>query len=525
MRCDSLRLQGLPARALARGAALLVAAIGLAATGAAQPTGGVPPAQSAERVDFEELGRAFLAGEFGRKAELDQVSLERLVQTHCARARLGSFELAMPTRFLKDSKLARLYTQIAVRLLDLQEHLVAWMQPPPELSAQITADAATLRSWVESWKSNKLARIKGDGDLYVEFEAPADVVAARDRLHAALGDVETLGVAPQYVDGVTLVLCPTRRDFMELAGFLGLLDPSWRPANWNEGTSQWTQVWCGPVLALALEYAPWTGFDPNFAAGLDPERLDKGGLMQHVLNQAARGLIFRWFNRPRQVTFERALAAQAVIELEGRIMILDGEGGISSSGATTLPYERFVPGGLSEGGVLPAIPAAPFDMLLEGQWRKGRGSDYFVEALREGQSDGARRAAKLRENPLRKDPTAHFSIDSDRSGAKHVVTAPFLGSPGARQAYPPPEFLNDYRQFYKSYQTGFLHWLRTVGVDGEEDARAARFAEALKLLGAAEGALELDQVFEQAYGLPLSAADPDEDSLEWRFLRWLPETK
>jgi len=518
MRSRLPRRRRSPLHALAHVSALLLATIGMASVGPA-------PAQSPDRVDFEELGRSFLTDEFGRKAELGQVSLEQLVGQHCARARLGSFEIAIPKRFLKDSKLARLYTQIAVRLLDLQEVLVGWMRPAPEVSAQLAEDSATLRAWVESWKGNKLARIKGDGDLYVELEASPQVLAARDRLRAALADGHTLGVAPQYVDGVTLLVCPTRRDFMELVGFLGLLDPSWRPANWNEGTSQWTQVWFGQVLALALAYAPWTGFDPNFATGLDPERLDKGGLMQHVLNQAARGLLFRWFNRPRQVTFERALAAEAVIELEGRIMILDGEGGISSSGATTLPYERFVPGGLSEGGVLPAIPAAPFDRLIEGQWRKGRGVDHFVEALREGQEDGARRAAKDRENPLRKDETAHFSIDSDRSGAKHVVSAPFLGSWGAQKAYPPPEFLNDYRQFYKSYQTGFLRWLRAVGVDDDGDARATRFAEALALLGAAEGALDLDQAFAQAYGLPLSAETPGTDSLEWRFLRWLAESR
>jgi hypothetical protein len=515
--------------------AVLVAALGLTCLGwaspgravlrAATPAGGVAGAPAWQEIDFGELGRAFLANEFGRKAELGEVSLAMLVDEHCARARLGSFDVAMPKRFLADSKLAKLYTKVSLRILDLQERFVDWMEPTPEVATRLGADIETLRGWVGSWKSNKLARIKGDGDLYAEFEAPAEVLAARDSLHAALSDPATLGVAPQYVEGVTLLLCPTRRDFMELCGFLGLLDPAWRAENCSRGTAEWTQVWCGSVIALALEYAPWTGFDPNFATGLDPERLDKGGLMQHVLNQSARALIFRWFNRPQQVTFERALAAQAVIELEGRIMILDGEGGISSSGATTLPYERFVPGGLSEGGILPAIPAAPFDMLLEGQWRKGRGTDYFLDALREGQADGARRGAKLRENPLRKDSTAHFSIDSDRSGAKHVVTAPFLGTWGAKQTYPPPEFLNDYRQFYKSYLTGFLSWLRTVGVDADDDARAERFAQALKLLGASESTLDLDQAFGRAYELPLSAQTPEVDSLEWRFLNWLAETK
>ena len=74
--------------------------------------------------------------------------------------------------------------------------------------------------------------------------------------------------------------------------------------------------------------------------------------------------------------------------------------------------ERFVPGGNSEGGVLPVVPAAPYDTIVESQWRKGHGTDSFAEPLQEGQSAGAK-AAKKQKHARAKDKLAHFVLQSE----------------------------------------------------------------------------------------------------------------
>jgi hypothetical protein len=189
-----------------------------------------------------------------------------------------------------------------------------------------------------------------------------------------------------------------------------------------------------------------------------------------------------------------------------------------------------VPGGLSEGGVLPPAPAVGGDALVNCRWRTGAGADYFVAALREAQVEGAKVAAKDRSNARRKDKLVHFPIGSDESGAQWIAHAPFLGAHASAQAYPEPEFLNDYREFFKAYQSAFYHWLETTAepVDG---SRGDAFATFLRLLGKPVTDVEpitkpeIGAALEEAYGLPFSGPDGSVDSLEWRFLTWLAEQK
>jgi len=483
---------------------------------------------SAQGIAFEELGRAFLKLHCGRKAQAGSCALEEVVAREYVRVRLGAFEVALPAASLTDRKLAEDFRSIAIGLLDLQGRFARWQELPTEVLASLDEDLGQLRDWAGTWTTPSLARMgrADEKELLSALGAPEVVRSAAERLRATTSGEGAKVLAPQWVGGVSLVLCPKRRDFMELIGFLGLDDLEWRNQHWMEGADQWTQVWKGTLLVLALEYAPWTGTDPGFHTSMPADRFDKEGVLQHALNQAARALLFRVINRGDMDHFARALAANLVIETVGRIAVLDGEGQIRTTGARTEPYERFVPGGLSEGGVLPAIPASPLDSFAVCRWREGKGTDWFVAALRSGQKDGAKAAARDRDNRQRKDKRAHFQLDGDDGEATWTVSAPFLSSLASQQPYPPPTYLNDYREFFKSYQAAFWRWVRTQAVDGDAAASARRLEDLLRALGrAGEDGQALDEpleaVVQRLYGVPLSGSDGSVDSLEWRFLDWL----
>ncbi len=505
----------LSTRTLRTGMVALIASCLLALAPATDASQGIP----FEKLD-QDVREAFCPKEEG-------CSLDELLQREFARLRLGAFDLVYPSALLSDRERVEQLGQVARGMLKLQGHLGGWLVADPEVLAGIAKDIDTMSAWIASWNLSGLARVakEEDKDLLAALSAPPEVRDAAQRLQATMMDRAVLGVAPQFVDAVTILICPRRLEFGQLLGFLGASDPDWRAKHWVDGADQWTQYWNGPRLVLALEYAPFTGPDPQFRSSFAPKQLDPDGMLQHALNQAARALFFRLFNSSALDRLERSLSADLVIETVGRIAVLDGEGVIRSSGGQTAPYEQFVPGGSSSGGTLPPVSAAPLDHLVTSRWRSGKGQDWFVGVLREEQKVAAKTARKDRKNPKSKDNLAHFLLESDKNKDHWLVSAPFLGPHAIEQAYPPPEFLNDYREFFKSYQTAFYHWLRTTSVEDSPQASAAAFREFLVLLGIPGQTAGLDQLVEQAYQVPISARDGSSDSLEWRFLRWVSEQK
>jgi hypothetical protein len=490
------------------------------------------PSARVDGLNLEELGTAYLKLHCGKKAEPGSCTIEDVVQRDYSHLRLGAFDLAIPSLDLAETDQAEDFRTIAVGLLDLQNHFTHWQELTPEVRKVLDEDFGKLRSWVSGWTTPTLARLarSDEKDLLKAMEATDEVRQATERLRATTSGENAQVLSPQWVDGVNIVLCPKRREFMETMGFLGLDDPEWRAQHWIEGADQWTQVWKGPNLVLALEYAPWTEADPGYHTSMDPERLDPDGVLQHALNQAARALVFRILNRNDTDHFGRAVAAMLVVETAGKIAVLDGEGQIRTTGASTAPYERFVPGGMSEGGVLPAIPAGPLDKFAACRWRDSKGQDHFIGVLRSGQKDGAKGAAKDRKNKKGKDKRAHFELAGEDGQATYVVTAPFLSALAADQPYPPPEYLNDYREFFKAYQAGFWYWMRTLGVEGDAAQSARRFEELVKGLanaGVDGGAVSepIEDTVQRLYGVPMSGVDGSVDSLEWRFLDWLSKQK
>jgi hypothetical protein len=220
--------------------------------------------------------------------------------------------------------------------------------------------------------------------------------------------------------------------------------------------------------------------------------------------------------------FENGIAMNLVIEVIGQINTVDGEGQIGRSGGKTQPYKRFVPGGASEGGTLPPKNAQSRNVVVKNQWRVDNGTDHFLKALRKGQKDGAKRAAKETKHDRARDKTANFTLLSDTG--KYVVSAPFFGEHAAKQIYPPFEFLTDYSEFYRAYKACFYNWLRTQGTKkGEAAEQWARVLHALPEVDFESRPIET--VLEEIYGVPTSAANGDADSLEWRFLAYVKKGK
>ncbi len=474
-------------------------------------------------IPLEKLGKAFLERHCGETESVLACPLDEVLASDYVRLRLGAFELYYPASFLEDKQAGRDLSEASIGLLELQEHLLEWLHSGTDEASRVQADLKALRMWIGDWRPADLAKVADaeDKDLLKHLPGAEKVAEVFARTKEAMASASVLGFEPR-ADTVRIVCCPTRRDFMEVVGYVGLVAEPWRDAFWVDGVDQWTQFWIDRTMILALENSSWEGFDPEFKRGRDMRKLSKTGLVEHVTQRSGTALLNFIYARGEPQHFEEAVALNLAIAVNGRCNTIDGEEGITTSGATTLAYERFVPGGNSAGGILPAIPAAPFNMVVENHWREGGGEDYFKDPLKQGQKEGAKRAAKDKDNPLRKDKLAHFQL-TDKAGQRYVVTAPFFGPHANEKEYPPAEFLNDYREFFRSYRAAFAYWLRTRAAGEESGAKFAQVLRGLAKVGRGEGTL--DGLLEEAYGLPISAEDDSTETLEWKFLEWIAKGK
>lgn len=479
------------------------------------------PAADEPEVDFEALGRSFVEEHCpdGSVCPLDDV-----LKRHYKRADVGAFDVFFPSSGLADGRQADLFAEAVAGLFEAQRALVDWLAEDPAVARELADDVELVTKWIRKWRTKdvKSAADSDEEALWSAMQVDAEISDALARIRAVFDRAdELLGIDPRHDRRPRLLLCPRRRDFVETVGFMGLSDDALREEYWADGVEEWTYLWWGWTVILALEYSPWSGFDPEFRAGKPMNELSKTGLVEHTNQQALKVLFYHWFAREDPRHEEKGLAINLAIEVSGSANTLDGEGRITTTGAATAPYSRFVPGGNPNGGVLPAISAAPFNTVVTSEWRKGDGEDFFVGPLRKGQKEGAKVASKERDDPKARDPLAHFLLKS-REGGKHVVSAPFFGPAASQQQYPPAEFMNDYRELYRSYLTCFLYWLRTHGAGSAEDS-AASFRKLVRGMDELNAERTFDQLVEEVYGVPISAANDSVDSLEWQFLGWLPK--
>ena len=325
-----------------------------------------------------------------------------------------------------------------------------------------------------------------------------------------------------------LVFAPSRRDFIELVGYAGLLEPPRQPELWIKNATTWTTFWMGWTLVIGLEYPSWTK-DDEFKLGASMNKYEPTGMVQHVVQQAQNALLWMCYGENDALYLEQALALNMAIEVCGEANALEGDSGHGNTGAHTDPYEKFVPGAPPPGGALPAIPAAPLDQVKVNQWRKSLGKDHFAGPLRKGQKDGAKQVAKERpanvDPKLVKDKNAHFLLLGSDEVTHYVVSAPFFGAHAKEKPYPPVLFIIDYREFFRAYRSGFFHWLQTQADPAGAEPSAEKFRTLLKKLATREPDKSFEALVAEVYGVPLSDRNGEVDSLEWRYLGWLAKGK
>jgi hypothetical protein len=234
---------------------------------------------------------------------------------------------------------------------------------------------------------------------------------------------------------------------------------------------------------------------------------EKTGLLQHVAQHAANFLTSHYFGGYPAAVFEAGMGIDLVIDLYGEN---NARAGGSGEAKATAERGEFLPGIDVAGGSLLPISA-------DSKWRSEKGRDRFVRALRKGQRDGAKAAAKQELGKI--DPLAFFALESER-GRAQLVCAPFLGTEVGEKAVR-EDALAEYREFFRAYKSAFAYWLRTQARPAGAKREKQPFAQLLRTCAAPPQGRTFEQVVEELYGLPLSASDRTVESLEWRFLRWL----
>ena len=462
------------------------------------------PSVASEPAKLDEMDHRTLALNWlaDHEMEVDGLNVDQFFDTAFLHLDLGAFELRLLPDTLADW--SPQYVEAVVGLVGLQRAWLGWM--PEEADANRRSNAAADLDLLESWAGDlrknafKKLKVQGGEDALVAMEAPDDVRAAAERLSTYFGGAGPLGLEgePRLVP---FVIAPTREDFVSLVCVVGLLDDEWQHAYWLPDIVSWTHCrWAG-ARVLALEFAAEEG-SKNFSRGLSMTFKNKRALVQHIVQLGARSH-FQRLNVP--ALFAVALANNLTIELYGEV---DTRNDGDTSARKIEAVDIFVPGALNDGTLPPAN--------ADSRWRRDKGEDYFLPALREGQKEGSKKARSKRDRLL------YFRLEG-MEGGNHYVKAPFFG-PGSEA--PPDDFLPDYVEFLRAYRAGFLHWLREFGVAEGEDAEAEAhqaFARFLELV--AGGEHDLEGAFAKAYPLPLSEPTIGEDCLEGRFLAWLADKK
>jgi hypothetical protein len=480
-------------------------------------------------VPFADYGKAYLKTHC-KGASASDCPFGKVREQSYAHGVFGAFDIAYPIAFLTEKDHAEDLQKITTSLLDLQIHWIDWLAKSDAGATTAKADIAELKSWVKGWKPAAFSKtsMAAERDLFTLCAANEAQKSAAKRLTTFITNPASLGVGPKDSNPLSVLFSPSRKDWVELLGYAGTLDSAQQGVLWNKNATTWGTFWIEQTLVIGLTYPAW-GDDPEFKGDLSMNKFEPTGMLQCVVQQCMLGLLWACYGESDALYFNAAMGLNMAIAVCGEGNALEGDSGRGTTGAHTDPYEKFVPGGNSSGGMLPPIPAAPFDAMKVNQWRATSGKDHFTAPLRKGQKASLKEVGKGKEPKLEpslaKDKAAHFLLIGADPSQKYVVTAPFFGSHAKEKPYPPPEVIVDYREFFRAYRSGFSYWLQTQGDAKGADASAQKYSELLKALGARAPEKPFDDVVKEIYGVPLSDKNGDTDSLEWRFLKWLDKGK
>jgi len=449
---------------------------------------------------------------------------------HFIKFELGPWDIRLPVDEVLDKSGVTILEDAVMSTLDVASLWADWTVLDATALDEIQEDIGVLRKWVKSWSRSAFKKSVGDEREGLFARMPSvdeEVLAAGHRFLGHMG-------LPANVDGTPaaqVVFCPTRKTFVELSTLAGALEPDRKELLWGDESVFQTAAWSTNVHFIALEYAiwPWDGAHPENGDSMNA--FVKTGRDQHTVERIAASLSRGTFNSMASPLLEQALHINLVIEIIGEEAPSFSTWSFewSRAGGSTQPYSRFVPGGNSEGGVLPKRPASGgqavggFESTQYTVWREKNGKDFYKTALKKGQKKGQKLAGKSKDIPddVKRDKRAHFAIGILGKSDAVPMSAPFLGVEAEDKKVPEDKYIDEYEEFFRAYRTCFSHWLRTEGHPDGKDKSPEAFAKLLERARNRDKTDTLSSMVLEVYGLPLSGPNGKTDSLEWRFLQFI----
>lgn len=485
----------------------LACAVTLAAA-AALPLAAAPAPDS---VNFERAAKNFLERHGRAGAEAGDLTLEQLVETEFLAAPLGIFELAIPRRNLATPSEPARFQGLCLNLLDAQDLWLDWARPNDPEVKPVRADLAKVRKWVEDWDTKQLAASAKDGalGLHEMVESTPEQIELTQRFTTLAREGALMG-GERKCESVRVALFPSRGDFVEMLCVVGYLRPNLQPYFWVEGIETWHQFNMTDMnlFGLAMSYPADDVTGSTYAEGERMEEKNKKALGEQITQLALNAMVLRLYDDNLPGTVVHSLSINMVIEAFGEI---DTRADGHLEGRSTQARETFVPGGQSQGGVLPTASA-------KNRWRYDSGRFHYVRPLRYAQKEGGKERGRS------KIKHANFLLRSEDGVIKKLVDAPFLGSGVEELPAPPKGLEEDQAEFLRAYRVAFVHWLREAGA-GSKKASHEKFAVWLRELDTRSSIEDFESSLQTVYGVPLSSAELGKESLEGQFLLWLNKQK
>jgi len=462
-------------------------------------------------IDFERLGNGFaLDHDLVGMSDWD-VDFRTILRDGYAHVPLGLFEVYHPIPDLEDKQTAEAFKGLCLVLLDMQQLWLDMLEPESGRLKGAEGDLETVRKWVSKWSTSKLGKLdkEGEHDLLAALKASDRYVDAATRLRDSFLAGESLGMLREEAEPAALVLCPSRREFVRLVCYAGLIFEDERDNYWDEGLSTWIEGRIMNVRVLALEYLDTASSDGDPLAGAPMNVRREDEREQHVAQRAFLSLLQSYYGERMDPALAVGLAINVCIDLFGKDHArMEGD----PRGNSTPPREVFVPGGNPNGGLLPPLNA-------DSHWREFEGEFRYFTKLKQSQGAGNR------PDQDRVEEYGSFQIIDDAESNQRVIHAPFLGSPALDAPMPPAQFVGDYQEFFRAYRTVFSEYLRT-GAGGSKKSSAKDFAKLMTLLATDEEERDLEELVPEVFDdMPLSSDEPGKGDLEGRFLRWLEKQK
>jgi hypothetical protein len=465
-------------------------------------------AHASQSPPFAEFAEAFRKEHKIETADPTDFDAQALLSREWLSARVGVFEMLYPRAGLENKPRQEELKLLLGCVLDQQAQWVEWFGVAPASTA-VRQDLTALKRWVGSARTQPFKLKNADLGLMEFLGAGDKELATAARIAAAFDDGSVLGYKQRGEQTAQLIFAPTRLEFMHLVAFFGWVDPERQATFWDDGAAKWSETYWNSIQVLSLEDPPSKPNPKDPWAGTSMSAKEPTGVVEHVASRATHSLCTAMFGYGLDPAFESGLCQNVAIALYGRN---NSRSGGSGRGHSTDGWSMFIPGGNSNGGMLPGISA-------DSIWRSTAGSDWFVKPLKDSQRVASKDASMGREK------TSTFEVTANDRVKKLFVRAPFLGQAALGKELPADEFLSDYLEFFRAYKSCFVHWLHEEGGGKNAKLSHAKLAELLRNVAAAPEGAMFEELLSSCYGMPWSSTESKPESLEWDFLAWLSRQK